>query len=210
MDRAADRAPFVALFEKTVAAVSEGRRASAALLRDPVAVDAGAIDSLRAHEMVVALDDFGRKTGGDMGAYARTVAMLVAANNFLLVGRVPAAQRPFAAEPLLTMMLGSEFLSYGSDEPTVTWAEYIGAAGRSIEAAPGAQVSPIPKASATAWSKCSNFAGSELRAVSGKLAPTRSSVIDAPNTRCKPSRPTPSRAPSRRPASRPSRGRRAG
>ncbi|HKQ68886.1 MAG TPA: hypothetical protein VJT73_06090 [Polyangiaceae bacterium] len=124
---------LLSFLDKGLAAIAEGRHAYAEIMRAGAGVSPS-IDKLRAHRAVAELDDFGRMTEGLIGVQARSVAMVVLANNFLQIARVDEAVRPFAAEPLFTTLFGAEFLSdKGSTEPPARWNEYVAAAARSIE-----------------------------------------------------------------------------
>src|SRR5260221_3997025 len=102
---------MTSVFDLGLAAVAEGRHAHSVLARKAPDLSTDDVDAIRAHRMVVALDDFGRTTDSAMGVEARAIAALIVANDFLLVSHVRPAQRPFAAQPLFTMFFGSQFLS---------------------------------------------------------------------------------------------------
>jgi hypothetical protein len=127
---------MMSVFDLGLAAVAEGRHAHAVLARKAPDLSTDDVDQIRAHRMVVALDDFGRTADSAMGVEARAIAALIVANDFLLVSHVRAAQRPFAAEPLFTMFFGSEFLSDRPDTAPAPWPEYVSAAARAIEPPP--------------------------------------------------------------------------
>jgi hypothetical protein len=124
---------MLSVYDMSIAAVAEGRRAHALLARKAPDLTSDDIDKIRAHHLVVALDDFGRKSEGPIGVDARAVAALIAANDFLLVSRVRPAQRPFAAEPLFCMFFGAEFVSERPDAAPAPWPDYVSAAARAIE-----------------------------------------------------------------------------
>jgi len=126
---------MMTVFDLGLAAVVEGRHAHSVLARKAPDLTTDDVDKIRAHRMVVALDDFGRTSDSAMGVEARAIAALIAANDFLLVPHVRPAQRPFAAEPLFTMFFGSEFLSDRPDSAPAPWPEYVSAAARAIEPA---------------------------------------------------------------------------
>jgi hypothetical protein len=129
---ARDPVDIMALFDQSLAAIMEARRARSALVHGAPHPSTEATDKIRARSLVVKLDDFGSRRGGSIGIEARAVARVVAANAFLQVSRVDALVRPYVAEPLFTMMFGSEFLSESPDEPAASWPEYLAAAARSI------------------------------------------------------------------------------
>jgi hypothetical protein len=157
---------MVSFFDKAVAAIAEGKRAHSALIREAPDLGRAAVDKVRAHAMIVGLDDFGRGTGTLAGVEARAVAMLIAGNNFLYLARVRTAQRPFAAEPLFTMMFGSEFLSNSADEAPASWADYVGAAARAAEQPPAQPQELAPEdALVDPWATVQN--GSARPAVGG-------------------------------------------
>ncbi len=124
---------MVSVFDLGLAAVAEGRHAHSVLARKAPDLQTDDVDKIRAHRMVVALDDFGRTSDSAMGVEARAIAALIVANDFLLVSHVRPAQRPFAAEPLFTMFFGSEFLSERADTAPAPWPDYVAAAARAIE-----------------------------------------------------------------------------
>jgi hypothetical protein len=125
-----DPIDMLALFDHGLAAVMEARRARTALVREAPRPSPQAVDKIRARALVVELDDFGRRRGGEMGLEARAVARVIAASGFLQVGRVETPARPWVAEPLFTMMFGSEFLSESAGEPAAPWGDYVAAAAR--------------------------------------------------------------------------------
>jgi hypothetical protein len=127
-----DPIDMLALFDQSLAAVMEARRARTALVREAPRPSPQAVDKIRARALVVKLDDFGRRRGGELGNEARAVARVVAANAFLQVARVDARVRPYVAEPLFTVMFGSEFLSESPHEPQASWNEYVAAAARAV------------------------------------------------------------------------------
>jgi hypothetical protein len=133
---------MISVFDMGLAAVAEGRLAHAALARKAPELATDDVNKIRAHRMVVALDDFGRTSDSAMGVEARSFAALIVANDFLLVSRVRPAQRPFAAEPLFCMFYGSEFLSDRADAAPAPWPEYVAAAARAIEAPPASSTPP--------------------------------------------------------------------
>jgi hypothetical protein len=99
-----DPRDMVALFDESLAAVMEARRARTALDRDGARPSSESIAKIRSRAMLAKLEDFGTKRGGPTGAEARAVARLVAANEFLQVARVEPPLRRYAAEPLLALM----------------------------------------------------------------------------------------------------------
>jgi hypothetical protein len=129
-----DPIDMLALFDHGLAAVMEARRARTALVREAPRPSPQAVDKIRARALVVELDDFGRRRGGEMGLEARAVARVIAASGFLQVGRVEAPARPWVAEPLFTIMFGSEFLSESANEPAASWGDYVAAAARASRA----------------------------------------------------------------------------
>src|SRR5262249_52314872 len=128
---------MLALFDQSLAAIMEARRARTALLHGAPHPSTEAVDKIRARTLVVKLDDYGQRLGGGAGTEAKAVARVVAANAFLQVSRGDAIVRPYVAEPLFTMMFGSEFLSESPDEPPASWSEYVAAAARAIPGRPG-------------------------------------------------------------------------
>jgi hypothetical protein len=123
---------MLGLFDQSLAAIMEARRGRTALLHGAPHPSTEAVDKIRARTMVVKLDDYGQRLGGGAGTEAKAVARVVAANAFLQVSRVDAIVRPYVAEPLFTIMFGSEFLSESPDEPPASWCEYVAAAARAI------------------------------------------------------------------------------
>ncbi len=101
---------LLSFFDQSVAAILEARRAQAALVGEVPQATLDAVDKIRAGQMVAKLDEFGRRSGAN-GLEARAVAMLIAANRFRQIARVPAEVRPYVAEPLFGMMFGSDFRS---------------------------------------------------------------------------------------------------
>jgi hypothetical protein len=124
---------MISVYDLGLAAVAEGRHAHAALARKAPELATDDVDKIRAHKMVIALDDWGRTADSAMGVEARAIAALIVANDFLLVSHVKPAQRPFAAEPLFTLFFGAEFLSDRPDSAPAPWPEYVAAAARAIE-----------------------------------------------------------------------------
>jgi hypothetical protein len=129
--QAAGTSTDLSLFDQSVAAILEARRARAAIVREAPHPSPEAVDKIRARQMVAKLDDFGRQAGAS-GVEARAVAMVVAANGFLQIARVRPEVRPYVAEPLFSMMFGSEFLSESPDEPPASWTNYLAAAARAV------------------------------------------------------------------------------
>jgi hypothetical protein len=127
-----DSVDMLALFDQSLAAIMEARRARTALVREAPHPSPEAVDKIRARALVVKLDDFGRRRNDALGIEASAVARVVAANAFLQVARVDPLVRPYVAEPLFTVMFGSEFLSDSPDEPPATWRDYLAAAARAI------------------------------------------------------------------------------
>jgi hypothetical protein len=134
----------LSLFDQSVGAVMEGRRARTALVRETPNPSPDAIEKIRSREMLVKLDDFGRKSGGTMGAEARAIAMIVATSSFLRVARVHRPVRPYVAEPLFAMMFGSEFRPESSDELSGSWTDYIAAAARNLPGRSGGAIGGGP------------------------------------------------------------------
>ncbi len=102
---AATRDPrdMIALFDESLGAVMEARRARTALERDASSPEA--IEKIRSRARLAKLDDFGAKKGGPTGVEARAVARLLAANGFLKAARVRDPVRRYATEPLVALML---------------------------------------------------------------------------------------------------------
>jgi hypothetical protein len=131
-----DPVDTVSLFDQGLAAVMEARRARSALAREAPHPSPEAVEKIRARAMIVSLDDYGQRKGGSIGIEARAVAKLMAANEFLKVAQVKPVVRPYVAEPLFTMMFGSEFVSESPDEPPASWDEYLAAAARAAPQPP--------------------------------------------------------------------------
>jgi hypothetical protein len=131
------------LFDQSIAAIMEARRGRAALAQSPTH-GPDSVEKIRARTMVVKLDDFGRKLGGTVGVEARAIAMLMATSAFLQVARAEPRVRPYVAEPLFTMMFGSEFVSESALEAGTSWSDYLAAAARSIPGRENADVAEKP------------------------------------------------------------------
>jgi hypothetical protein len=180
-----DSVDMMALFDQSLAAIMEARRARTALVREAPHPSPEAVDKIRARAMVVKLDDFGRRRSDAVGIEASAVARVVAANAFMQVVRVDPLVRPYVAEPLFTMMFGSEFLSDSPDEPPATWREYLAAAARAIpsnealaertEAGSGAARKAIGGGPASDESgdlrAVAGAAATDLRSLAAKLGP---------------------------------------
>jgi hypothetical protein len=138
-----DPADMLALFDQSLAAIMEARRARTALVKGAPHPSTEAVEKIRARTLVVKLDDYGQRRGGPLGTEAKAVARVIAANAFLQVARVDALVRPYVAEPLFTILFGSEFLSESPDEPPASWSEYVAAAARAIPGRPGDQIADI-------------------------------------------------------------------
>jgi hypothetical protein len=178
---------MLALFDESIAAIMEARRARTALVREAPHPSPEGVDKIRARAMVVKLDDFGRRRGGSLGLEARAVAHLVAANGFLQVARVDSLVRPYVAEPLFTMMFGSEFLSDSPDEAPASWGEYVAAAARAIPRSANEGVAQAPETShadkAIGGGPAENTRG-DLRAVTdAAAAELRSLAASLPDSR---------------------------
>jgi hypothetical protein len=122
--------PLLSLLDHGMAAALEAREARVTLAREAPNLSPVAVNKVRARAMVARLDDFGRSHPTSVGAEARAIAMAIAASDFVQAGRLKPAQRPYAAEPLFTIMFGSEFSSWSPDEPAAGWSDYVAAAAR--------------------------------------------------------------------------------
>ena len=150
---------MTSVFDLGLAAVAEGRHAHSVLARKAPDLSTDDVDAIRAHGMVVALDDFGRTTDSAIGVEARAIAALIVANDFLLVSHVRPAQRPFAAEPLFTMFFGTEFLSDRPDSAPAPWPEYVDAAARAIEPPPAPKAALADEVLVDPWATVQDSAG---------------------------------------------------
>jgi hypothetical protein len=130
---------LLSFFDQSVAAILEARRAQAALVGEPLQASPEAVGKIRAGQMVARLDEFGQRAGAS-GLEARAVAMLIAANRFRQIARVPAEVRPYVAEPLFSMMFGSEFRSEPPSEPPASWTNYLAAAAHAVSRRPSFRV----------------------------------------------------------------------
>jgi hypothetical protein len=182
-----DSADMLALFDKSMGAIMEARRARTALVREAPHPSPEAVGKIRARAMVVKLDDFGRTRGDAIGTEAKAVARVVAANTFMQIARVDAVVRPYVAEPLFTMMFGSEFLSESPDEPPAPWRDYLAAAARAIPGRSDDAVAEAPDAETGSNRRAigggpvedergdlravAGFAAADLRSLAAKLDP---------------------------------------
>jgi hypothetical protein len=178
---------MLALFDQSLAAIMEARRARTALVREAPHPSPEAVDKIRARAMLVKLDDYGHKRSDAIGIEAKAIARVVAANAFMQISRVEPLVRPYVAEPLFTTLFGSEFLSESPDEPPATWRDYLAAAARAIPRASNGAVAEATGQEADSGRKAvgggpvedergdlravAGAAAADLRSLAAKLAP---------------------------------------
>src|SRR5439155_23815569 len=107
---AATRDPrdMIALFDESLGAVMEARRARTALEHGASGPSPEAIEKIRSHARLAKLDEFGAKKGGPTGVEARAVARLLAANGFLKAARAREPVRRYATEPLVILLFAPQ------------------------------------------------------------------------------------------------------